>query len=124
MTAPFRTSGRDERLARRDAELLADDVDPGHELRHGVLHLEPRVQLDEVEAAVRAEQELECPRVPVADRAARALRRRLHRLARLWRQSSRRRLLDQLLVAPLDRAFALAERQHASKLVAEHLDLD
>ena len=71
-----------------------------------------------------AEQELERAGVLVADRAARALGRRLHLLAGVGIQSRRGRLLDELLVSPLDRAFALAERQHASVLVAEHLDLD
>ena len=85
-----------------------------HELGHRMLDLQARVQLDEVEAAVRAEQELERARVAVADRAARALGRRLHRLARLGRQRRRRRLLDQLLVAALDRALALAEGQHVA----------
>ena len=35
-----------------------------------------------------------------------------------------RRLLDELLVAPLDRALPLAEREHAAVRVAENLDLD
>ena len=75
-------------------------------------------------AAVGAEQELEGAGVLVADRPARTLGRRLHLLARLGVERRRRRLLDQLLVAPLDRALALAEREHAAVLVAEHLDLD
>ena len=74
--------------------------------------------------AVRAEQELERAGVDVAELPAGALDRRLHRLARLGRERERRRLLDQLLVAPLDRALALAEREHAALAVAEHLDLD
>ena len=37
----------------RDPQLLADDVDPGHELADGVLDLQAGVQLDEVERAVR-----------------------------------------------------------------------
>ena len=61
--------------------------------------------------AVGPEQELERAGVDVADGAARALGRRLHRLAQLRRQRRRRRLLDQLLVAALERALALAERR-------------
>ena len=38
--------------------------------------------------------------------------------------SGRRRLLDDLLVAALDRAFALAQVDDVAVLVAEHLDLD
>ncbi len=86
-----------------------------HELGHRMLDLEARVQLDEVEAAVRAEQELERAGVAVADRAARALGGGLHLLARLGRERGRRRLLDQLLVAPLDRALALAEREDVAR---------
>ena len=71
-----------------------------------------------------AEQELERAGVLVADRAARALGRRLHLLARVGVERRRGRLLDELLVPPLDRALALAEREHAAVLVAEHLDLD
>ena len=47
----------------------------------------------------------------------------LHRLARFGRQRGPRRLFDQLLVAPLDRALPLAEGQDVAVLVAEHLDL-
>ena len=47
-----------------------------------------------------------------------------HRLARLLVEEGRRRLLDDLLVAALDRAFALAEVDDVAVLVAEHLDLD
>jgi hypothetical protein len=113
-----------ERLAAGDAELLVDEVDPGHELGHWVLDLQPCVQLDEVERLVRPEQELERPGVRVADRSNGPVRRRLHLLAETRLERRRRRLLDQLLVATLDRALALAERQHAAVCVAEHLDLD
>ena len=89
-----------------------------------MLDLEPRVELDEVEGAVRAEQELEGARVAVADRLAGSLGGSLHLLAAVRAQRRRRRLLDQLLVPPLDRALALAERQHAPLSVGEHLDLD
>ncbi len=89
-----------------------------------MLDLETAVHLDEVERAVRADEELERPGVAVADRLARARDRRLHRLSCRRIERRRRRLLDELLVAALDRALALAERQHATGGVAEHLDLD
>ena len=38
-----------ERLARRDAQLLLDQVDAGDELGHRVLDLQPGVHLDEEE---------------------------------------------------------------------------
>ena len=89
-----------------------------------MLDLEAGVQLDEVERAVVSEQELERARVLVADRAAGSLDGGLHLLARRRVERGRGRLLDQLLVAALDRALALAEGEHAAVLVAEHLDLD
>ncbi len=65
-----------ERLARGDEQLLAHDVDSGAELGHRMLDLQARVQLDEVEAAVGAEQELEGARRCGSRRPGRPARRR------------------------------------------------
>ena len=89
-----------------------------------MLDLEPRVHLEEVEAHVGAEDELDRAGRIVADGLGqrdglgphRGAERRVHR--------RRRRLLDDLLVPPLHRAFALAEVDDVAVLVAEHLDLD
>ena len=121
---PGRPSCRRQLLAGGDPDLLADDVDPGDELGHRMLDLEPAVDLDEVEGAVRSDEELERSRVPVADRLACLRDRRLHRLARRVVERGGRGLLDELLVAALDRALTLAEGQHPSGGVAQHLDLD
>jgi hypothetical protein len=73
-----------------------------------VLDLQPRVRFHEIEAAVGVHQELEGAGVGthrlggVDDDAA-------HPAAHLLAERGRRRLLDQLLVAALDRALALAE---------------
>src|SRR5919109_544868 len=66
--SPFCSARGGERLTRRDPELLADDVDFGYELAHRMLDLQPRVQLDEVERTVRAQEELERARVSVVNR--------------------------------------------------------
>src|SRR5262249_23601306 len=60
------SAGGGERLAVRDPQLLAHEVDAGDELGDRVLDLQPGVQLDEVEALVRPEQELEGAGVAVA----------------------------------------------------------
>ena len=73
---------RRERLAGRDPQLLLDEVDPGHELRHGMLDLEPRVQLQKPEA-LAVEHELGSARVLVADRAGERDRGLAHRGAQL-----------------------------------------
>ena len=124
MPTPGRAPGELELLARRDPHLLANDVDPRDELRDRVLDLKPTVHLDEVEAAVGSDEELERSGVSVADRDTRALDRALHLLARLRIERRRRRLLDQLLVPSLDRALALTEREHVALAVAQDLDLD
>ena len=64
-----------ERLAGRDPDLRADEVERGDELGHRMLDLQARVQLDERERAVGADEELERARVAVADvRGTRARR--------------------------------------------------
>jgi len=93
-----------------------------------VLHLQTRVHLKEVEAhagrVCAADDEFDRARTVVAD----GLRQRdgllAHGFAHFGRDERRGRLLDDLLVAALDRAFALAEVEHIAVLVAEHLDLD
>ena len=49
---------RAQRLARRDAELLPDDIHAGHHLGDAVLNLESRVHLEEPEVPVRVVEEL------------------------------------------------------------------
>ena len=119
-----RTSGERQRLAGGDAHLHAHEVELRDELRDGMLDLQARVQLDERERPVRPDEELERAGVPVADVPARALGGGLHLLAQRVVERRRRRLLDELLVAPLDRALALAAREHAAVVIADHLDLD
>ena len=55
-----------ERLAGGDPDLGGDDVDAGQHLGHRVLDLDPAVDLDEVEVAVRVDEELERADVLVA----------------------------------------------------------
>ena len=100
------------------------EVDPGHHLGDRMLDLQPRVHLQEVEPALVVQQEFERARVGVADGAAQGDRGVRQRLPDRRGHRGRRRLLDHLLVPPLDRAFALDERDHRAVLVAQHLDLD
>ena len=60
-----------ERTPFRDRELERDEVETGHQLGDGVLHLESRVHLQEPERAVGREHELDGSRVHVADRPRR-----------------------------------------------------
>ena len=66
-------------LPRRDAELGLGEVDPGDQLRDGMLDLEPGVHLDEVEVPVGVQEELERARAAVAQRLGRPACSVLHR---------------------------------------------
>ena len=86
-----------QRLAARDAQLPLDEVEPRDAFGDGVLHLQPRVHLHEVEVARAIEQELHRARAHVADLAgdgdrggahARAQRRRRRRARAIPRSPS------------------------------------
>src|SRR6185312_2673968 len=96
----------------------------GDELGHRMLDLQPRVHLEEIEALVLAGDELDSAGAVVADRLGERDRLLAHLLAGRRIEERRWRLLDDLLIAALDRAFALAEMDDVAVLVAEHLDLD
>ncbi len=70
------------------------------------------------------DQELDGAGALVADRLRERHRRFAHLLAQRRAHARRRRLLDDLLVAPLQRAVALEEMHDVAVAVAEHLHLD
>ena len=115
-----------ERLARGDPQLQLDEVEAGDQLGDRVLDLQPRVHLQEEvrRRVVGVGDELDRARADVA----RGLRQRdrlvAEARAQLGRDDRRRRLLEHLLVAALQRALALAEREHVAVRVADHLHLD
>ena len=112
-----------QRLAARHADLLAHEVDARHELGDGVLHLEAGVHLEEPELAVLVE-ELDGAGVVVAARLGDLHGRLAHRLADVSAgKAGRRALLDQLLVAALGRAVALADPHDVAVGVADDLHL-
>ena len=113
-----------ERLASGDADLLLHQVVAGDHLGHGMLDLDARVHLHEVERAVLVEEELDRPRAGVVDRRGELHRGLAHPCAQLGGERRRGRLLDQLLVAALHGAVALAQVDHGAVQVAKHLDLD
>ena len=113
-----------QRLARGDQDLLAHDVDAGDRLGHAVLDLHARVHLQEEVLAVLGQQALDRARAAVVDGARGVDGDLADPLAQLVVDQRRRRLLDQLLVAALDRAVALAEVDDVAVPVGQHLDLD
>ena len=111
-------------FARRDADHLLDEVDAGDHLGDRMLDLQARIHLEEIERAVLAGDELDRAGGIVADGLGERDGLLAHLAPRRLVEKRRRRLLDDLLVAALDRAFALAEIDDVAVLVAEHLDLD
>ena len=107
-----------------DHHLRLDEVDPRHLLRHGVLDLDARVDLDEVVAPLLVDEELDRARVQVVRTLHQPERVLLERLAERRRQVPRRRDLDHLLVAALHRAVALPQVDGAALAVADDLHLD
>src|SRR4051812_44163143 len=102
---------------------MLDDVDAGRHLGHGVLDLDARVHFDEVELPVLV-QELERADAAVADLPARLGATIPDERDLLGGNAWRRRLLDHLLVAALQRAVAAAQPQSAAVTVGDDLDLD
>ncbi len=113
-----------ERLAGGDADHLLDEIDAGDEFGHRMLDLQPRVHFQEEEALVLAGDEFDGAGAVVADGLGERDRLLAHFLARRFVEQRARRFLDDLLIAALDRAFALAEINDVAVLVAENLDFD
>ncbi len=105
-----------------NADLRLDQIDPRHTFGDGVLHLNPRIDFDEIKfAAVGILQELDRPGRPVGNRPA-DLERRLAQVGALRVAQKRRgRALDDLLITALYRAVALVQVHQVAVGVAHDL---
>ena len=114
-----------EAAARRDVQLQPDQVDAGGDLGDRVLDLQPGVDLEEGERLLAGVvEELDRAGAAVADGQREPLGRRLELGGLLRRPAAASGLLDDLLVAPLHRAVADAERPGGALAVGDHLHLD
>ena len=113
-----------ERLAVGDAELLAHEVDAGDLLGDRVLDLQAGVDLEEGDVAVGADEELAGAGADVAGRAQDRLGRPEQLGVLLVGEEGGRGLLDELLVAALQRAVARGDDDDVAVLVGEALGLD
>ena len=116
---------RADRKTVEDVDLRLDDVDAGDLLGHRVLDLDARIDLDEVEfAGVGVLQELDRAGADIVGLVRELQRIAAEFLAQRLAEIGRRRALDDLLVAALDRAVALEQMHGVAMGVAEHLHLD
>ena len=106
-----------------DANLRLDEIDAGHLLGDGVLHLQARIGLDEPEL-VATHQEFESAEAGIANLGGELHRDGEDALAQCRGERRRGRDLDELLVAALHRAVAFPEMADVAGAVADHLHLD
>ena len=107
-----------------DADLRGHQIDAGDHLGDGVLDLDARIDLDEVEAAgVGIHQKFHRSGVAVAHAGAEAQGGCAEALALCLREIGRGRALHHFLVAALHRAVALEEMHQIAVRVAQHLHL-
>ena len=97
---------------------------PVIDLGYRVLDLDAGVDFEEVEVALVVEQELERARVGVLHRAGGIDDDAAQLAAHLLGHRDRRPFFEQLLMAALDRALALAEVDNRAVMIAQHLKLD
>ena len=112
-----------EFLAVGDAEHLADQVDAGDLLGDRVLDLQTGVDLQEGDRAVRADEELDRAGADVAGLLEDGLGGRVQLGDLRLGQERRRGLLDQLLVAALQRAVTGGDHDHVAVAVGQALGL-
>ena len=112
-------------LARAELHHPLDDVDAGDGFGHAVLDLQPGVDFEEIEVlSARVDDELDRARRAVTRCRGEALCGVVKRHPHLGTKVRRRGFLDHLLVAPLQRAVPVTQREHATAAVAEDLHLD
>ncbi len=121
---PHVVLGERQLLAGGDAQHQLDEIEPGDQLGHRMLDLQPRIHFEKVEIALAIDDELDRAGRAVIDGASQRHRLRAHCRAGHIVEERARRLLDDLLMPALDRAFALAEIDDVAVRVAQHLDFD
>ena len=115
--------GQRQALAGGDPQHGLDDVDAGHHFGDGVLDLKPRIDLQEI-VAVGAEDEFDGADPAIVQPLAEPHRIGDHTVAKRGGKIGGRGFLDQLLVAPLQRTFALEQMDQIAVAVAGDLDFD
>src|SRR5579883_3258991 len=113
-----------EIVAARQANLQLHEIEAGDHLGDGMLDLDARVHLQEIEAPLAIGDKLHRAGADIALAARQRGRGLRHGAPGALAEARRGAFLDDLLEAALDRAFALEEMNGAAIAEAEHLNLD
>ena len=105
-------------------DLRLDQIDADHPLGHRMLDLQARVHFQEIKILLAVEQKLQRAGADVTDRARALNGDPADAPPRAVFQPWRGRFFDDFLMAPLDRALAVVEMDHAAITVGQDLDLD
>ena len=116
--------GEAQRFARRDTDLFNDEIGAGHHLGDAMLDLDSCVHLHEVEVPLRVHDELDGTCICILYGLRRENRTAVHLGTGLVGDRRGWRLLDQLLVIPLDGAVTIAEGDDMTEGIRHDLDLD
>ena len=111
-------------LAMGRPDHLLDKVDAGDQLGNRMLHLQPGVHFQEVQALVLPGDELDGSRAVVLDGLGQGHGLGAHGGARRLVEQRARRLFDDFLIAPLNRTFPLEQMDHMAVPIAQNLDFD
>ena len=96
-------------FARGDAQLPFDEVEAGDAFGHRMLDLQPRIHLDEIEGAVRRDDEFHRSGADIANRFRRRDGSLAHGAPPRLAQAGSGRLLENFLMASLRRTIALEQ---------------
>ena len=110
-----------QRLPFGYADLLFDQVHPGHQLGNRMLHLDAGVDFQEVVILFLVEQKFHRAGIGIVDRLHHPAGGGAHLVPQCRIQRRRGSFLDNLLVPPLDGAFPFEEMNDVAVLVGQHL---
>ena len=110
-------------LARRDLNLLFDQIASVDLLGDRMLDLDARIHLHEIEMPVVVDEELDRAGIGVADVLRQLDRRGAHSCAQFGRHQRGGTLLDDLLIAALDGTIAFPEMNDAAMFVSRKSEI-
>src|SRR5260370_27546628 len=113
-----------EMFSGSDSDLFAHQVAPEDLFGNRMFYLNPRIHFHEIEITVLIDEIFHRARVFIANRCCEFYGAATHFLSNIIINHRGRAFLDDLLVAPLDRAIAFAEMNDAAVTIATDLKLN